>query len=182
MELGKNQVVTGEVRLSFVNVFQPKATKEGDEAKYSVTVIIPKSDTKTIEAIKAAITAAAEGGAAKHFGGKTPANPVEISTFYDGDTAKDDMGELKKVKYPEYENSYFIRVSSKNAPKVFNKDRTEMVDSENMYSGCYGRVSMTFFAYSGNNRRGISALLNNVMKTRDGEPLVTRLTGDEFDV
>lgn len=179
MALDKNQVVTGECRLSFVNVFEPKAVNEGDEPKYSITAIIPKSDTKTIEAIKAAIQAAAEKGAQKHFGGRVPTNVT--STFHDGDTAVDDMGDLRNIKYPEYKGNYFIRLSTKKRPIVLNADRQEIIDPTEIYSGCYGRVSMSFFAYSNNGKRGVSAALNNVMKTRDGEPLTSMLSGDEFE-
>lgn len=179
MKLNANQVVTGECRLSFVNLFEPVAMKEGDTPKYSVTVIVPKSDTKTVEAIKAAIKAAAEAGAQKHFGGRVPTNVN--NTFKDGDTDTDDMGELKNIKYPEYKNSYFIRVATKFRPKVLDVNRQEIIDPTEIYSGVYGKVSMTFFAYSGDGKRGVSAVLNNVLKTKDGEPLVARLTGDEFD-
>ena len=173
------QVVTGRCRLSFVNLFEPKAMKEGDTPKYSVTAIIPKSDTKTIEAIKAAIQKAAENGAQRHFGGRVPTNVN--NTFKDGDTATDDLGELQKNKYPEYANSYYIRLSTKFKPKVFNANREEIIDPTEVYSGCYGRVSMSFFAYSGDGKRGVSASLNNVMKLEDGEPLTNMLTGDEFN-
>ena len=177
MELSKTQVVTGKCRFSFVNVFEPKAMREGDEPKYSLTLIIPKSDTKTVEAIKAAIRAAAEAGAQKHFGGRVP---TEVShTFKDGDTEKDDMGDLKKVKYPEYADSYFIRVSTKRKPKVLDVNKNEILDPTEVYSGCYGRASITFFAYSGE-KRGVSAALNNVQKVEDGTPLVNTLSGDEF--
>lgn len=172
------QVVTGEVRLSFVNVFEPRAIKEGDVPKYSVTAIIPKTDTKTVNAIKTAIQAAAENGAQKHFGGRVPTNVN--NTFKDGDTEVDDLGELKNVKYPEYKGCYYIRLSTKFPPKVLDANRQEILDPTEVYSGCYGRVSMTFFAYSGDGRRGVSASLNNVMKTRDGEPLTNTLSGDEF--
>ena len=177
MELSKTQVVTGKCRFSFVNVFEPKAMREGDEPKYSLTLIIPKSDTKTVEAIKAAIRAAAEAGAQKHFGGRVP---TEVShTFKDGDTEKDDMGDLKKVKYPEYADSYFIRVSTKRKPKVLDVNKNEILDPTEVYSGCYGRASITFFAYSGE-KRGVRAALNNVQKVEDGTPLVNTLSGDEF--
>lgn len=173
------QVVTGECRLSFVNVFEPKAMKEGDTPKYSVTAIIPKSDTKTINAIKAAIQKAAENGAQRHFGGRVPTNVN--NTFKDGDTETNDLGELQKAKYPEYADSYYIRLSTKFKPKVLDANRQEIIDPTEVYSGCYGRVSMTFFAYSGDGKRGVSASLNNVMKTRDGDPLTNALNGDEFD-
>ena len=176
--LNKNQVVTGEVRFSFVNVFEPRKVGDSDEAKYSITVIIPKTDTVTVEKIKGAIKAAAEAGAQKHFGGKIPTNVK--NTFRDGDTETNDMGDLQKEKYPEYANSYYIRLSSKKKPKVLNANHEEIMDPTEIYSGCYGRVSMTFFAYSGNGKSGVSAVLENVMKTRDGEPLTSMLTGDEF--
>lgn len=177
--MNKTQVVTKECRLSFVNLFEPKAMKEGDTPKYSVTAIIPKSDTATIDAIKAAIQAAVEAGAQKHFGGRIPAQVSH--TFKDGDTATNDMGELYNEKYPEYKDSYFIRLATKFKPVVLNADRTELNDPTEVYSGMYGRVSMTFFAYSGDGKRGVSAVLNNVMKTRDGEPFTSSLNGGEFD-
>lgn len=180
MSLNKNQVVTGECRLSFVNLFEPKKMNDSDkDAKYSVTAIIPKDDTKTVNAIKTAIQVAAEAGAQKHFGGRVPTNVN--NTFKDGDTEVDDLGELKNIKYPEYKGHYYIRLSTRFRPKVLDANRQEIIDPTEVYSGCYGRVSMTFFAYSGDGRRGVSAVLNNVMKTRDGEPLTSQLMGDEFE-
>ena len=179
MALGDTQVVTGEVRLSFVHVFEPTKVSESDkEAKYGLTIIIPKDDTKTINAIKAAIQKAAEKGAQKHFGGRVPTNVK--NTLKDGDTETDDLGELKNVKYPEYKGCMYMSLSTKFKPKVLDENRNEMIDPTEMYSGCYGRVSLTCFAYSGDGQRGVSACLNNVMKTRDGEPLTSQLTGDEF--
>lgn len=178
-KLTETQVVTGECRLSFVHLTEPVKMNDSDkDAKYSCTVIIPKSDEKTVNAIKAAIQKAAENGKDKHFNGRIP---TQINhTFKDGDTDVDDMGELKKLKYPEYENSYVIRLSTKFQPKILNIKREEIIEPSEIYSGMYGRVSMTFFAYSGDGRRGVSAVLNNVMKTRDGEHLTNQLSGDEF--
>lgn len=173
-------VVTGEVRLSYVNVFEPKAFQDA-EPKYSLTILIPKDTEdgkKTIANIKAAIQAAAEKGAQKHFGGRVPTTVKH--TLKDGDTEVDDLGELKKIKSPELEGHMYMRLSSKYAPKVLNAQRQEIINPLEVYSGIYGRVSLTTFAYSSNTNRGVSAVLNNVMITRDGEPLVSRLTGDEF--
>ena len=72
MEKRKTQVITGEVRFSYAHVWEPSSINGGDE-KYSVSIIIPKSDTKTIKAINNAIEAAKQEGIAK-FGGKIPAN------------------------------------------------------------------------------------------------------------
>ncbi len=182
--LNDTQVVTGEVRLSYVNLFEARKIGESDkEAKYSVTILIPKdtpAGQKTIADIKAAIKKAAEKGAAKHFGGRVPTNLDVISTLRDGDTATNDMGDLKKIKNPELAGMMYMRLSSKFAPKVLNAQKQEIINPLEVYSGVFGRVSLTLFAYSGDGRRGISAVLNNVMITRDGEPLTSMLTGEEF--
>lgn len=179
-KLNECQVVTGEVRLSFVHLFEPVKVSENDkEAKYGCTIILDKKkNAADIEAIKAAIKKAAEKGAQKHFAGRVPQNVN--NTLYDGDTATDDMGDLKSDRYPEYKGCYFMRLSTKFAPKVLGPDRKEIIDPTTVYSGMYGRVSLTCFAYSGDGRRGVSAVLNNVMKTNDGDPLTSQLMGDEF--
>ena len=178
--LGDTQVVTGEVRFSYVNLFEAKKFRDTDaEGKYSVTILVPKTDTRTVEAIKAAIQKAAEKGAQKHFGGRVPTNVA--NTFKDGDTEVNDLGELKCETNPELKGHYYMRLATKFQPKVLDANRQEILNPLEVYSGCYGKVSLTCCAYSGEGKRGVSAVLNNVMKTRDGEPLVNRLTGDEFD-
>lgn len=182
--LSDTQVVTGEVRLSYVNVFEPRKIGENDkEAKYSLTILIPKNTPegqKTIANIKAAIQKAAEKGAQKHFGGRIPTNVSH--TLKDGDTEVDDLGDLKNIKNPELAGHMYMRLSTKFPPKVLNAERQEIINPLEIYSGCYGRVSLTTFAYSGDGRRGVSAVLNNVMMTRDGEPLTSQLSGEEFEL
>jgi len=183
--LNDTQVVTGEVRLSYVTLFEPRKISDKDkEAKYSVTIIIPKDTVdgkKTIADIKLGIAKAAEKGAQKHFAGRIPTNLDAISTLRDGDTATTDLGDLKSIKNPELKGCMYMRLASKYAPKVLNAQRQEIINPLEVYSGMYGRVSLTLFAYSGDGRRGISAVLNNVMITRDGDPLTSMLTGSEFD-
>lgn len=182
--LSDTQVVTGEVRLSYVNVFEPRKIGENDkEAKYSLTILIPKNTPegqKTIANIKAAIQKAAEKGAQKHFGGRIPTNVNH--TLKDGDIEVDDLGDLKNIKNPELAGHMYMRLSTKFPPKVLNAERQEIINPLEIYSGCYGRVSLTTFAYSGDGRRGVSAVLNNVMMTRDGEPLTSQLSGEEFEL
>lgn len=177
------QVVTGEVRLSYVNLFEAKKFRESDkDPKFSVTILIDKNTPdgqNTIKNIKTAIAKAAEKGAQKHFGGRVPT--TVNNTLKDGDTEVDDLGELKCEKNPEYKGHMYMRLSTKFQPKVLNKERQEIINPLEVYSGCYGRVSLTTFAYSGDGKRGVSAVLNNVLVTRDGDPLVSMLTGDEFD-
>lgn len=181
--LNECQVVTGEVRLSYVNVFEARKFNDNDaDAKYNVTILIDKNTEdgkKTIARIETAIKKAAEKGAQKHFGGRVPTNVTH--TLRDGDTAVDDMGDLRNIKNPELKGHMFMHLSTKFAPKVLGPDRQEILNPLEVYSGCYGKVSMTCFAYSSNGKRGVSAVLNNVMKTRDGDPLTSMLLGDEFN-
>lgn len=181
--LNENQVVTGEVRLSYVNLFEARKMKETDEvAKYSVTILIPKNTPdgqKTIALIKQAIQKAAEKGAQKHFNGRVPTNVN--NTLRDGDTETDDLGDLKNIKNPEIAGHMFMRLSTKYKPKVLNAQRQEIINPLEIYSGCWGKVSLSCYAYSGDGKRGVSAVLHNVLMTREGEPLVTRLSGDEFE-
>lgn len=188
--LAKNQVVTKRVRLSFVNLAEPKKIGDTDkDARYSVTCIIPKTlngqEHPTVTAIKNAIKAAAEAGAQKHFGGRVPTNVK--NTLKDGDTEVDDLGVLKNEKYPEYKGNYYIRVSTKFTPKIFDENGNQMLDPEvireKIFSGCYGQVSMSFYAYHNEANRGVSAALCNVkfLDGKEEDRLTAQLSGDEFN-
>lgn len=156
------KVVTGKVRLSYVSVFEPKAMAEGETPKYSVCVMIPKTDKVTIEKINKAIEAAKQAGKSKiaDKNGKIPANIK--SPLRDGDIEREDD--------PSFEGHYFINAKSSYAPGVVDRDRNAILDKEEVYSGCYGRVSISFYAYNVSSK-GIACLLNNVQKLEDGERL-----------
>lgn len=163
----KNKVVTGKVRFSYVNVFEPRSI-EGQDAKYSTSLIIPKSDKKTIQKINQAIEAAATAGLAK-FGGKRPANLK--SPLRDGDEERpDDL---------TYKNSFFINANSRIRPGVVDENLNAITDRDLFYSGCYGRASLTFYAYNTNGNRGIACGLQNVQKLKDGERLGGRSAAED---
>ena len=153
------KVVTGEVRFSYVNVFEPKSINGSDE-KYSVSLLIDKRDTKTIETIERAIEAAKQAGVAK-FGGKIPAN-LKLP-LRDGDTDREDD--------ENYAGKMFVNANCKTKPGLIEKNGMEIIDTTEFYSGCYGKASVTFYAFNSNGNKGIACGLNNIMKTRDGEPL-----------
>lgn len=161
------KVVTGKARLSYVNLFQPRAQNEGQEPKYSCCVLIPKTDTATVNKIKAAIEAAKQAGAAT-FGGKIP--PGLKSPLRDGDTERDTA---------EYKGHWFINASSKQKPGVVDAQVQTILDQGEVYSGMYGRVSLNFYAYNVNGNRGIAAGLQNVQKVADGEPLSGRSRAED---
>ncbi|MBO5918810.1 MAG: DUF2815 family protein [Oscillospiraceae bacterium] len=154
------KVVTGVVRLSYANIWEP-ASINGGTPKYSVSLIIPKSDTKTIEAINAAVDAAIQEGAAK-FGGKIPNKAALKLPLRDGDVERDDDA---------YKGAYFVNANSTSAPQIVDRAVQPILDRGEVYSGCYARVSINFYAFNSNGNRGIACGLGNIQKVRDGEPL-----------
>lgn len=165
------KVITGIVRLSYANVWEPKSINGGAE-KYSASLIIPKSDTKTLAAINAAIDAALEEGKGK-FGGKVPSRAALKLPLRDGDAEREDEA---------YANSYFVNANSNTAPQVVDKNVQPILDRSEIYSGVYARVSVNFYAFNSNGNRGIACGLGNIQKIRDGEPLGGRTNAaDDFN-
>ena len=164
------KVITNKVRASFVHVFEPQSVN-GSEPKFSCSFIIPKSDTETIAAIRAAIEQAKQDGVAK-FGGKIPPN-LKLP-LRDGDIDRPDD--------PNYADCFFVNANSKEKPGVVDRRRVPITDPLELYSGCYVRASINFYAFNTNGNRGIAAGLGNVQKWADGEPLNGRVRAeDEFE-
>ena len=153
------KVTTGKVRLSYAHLFEPHSI-EGNEPKYSVSVIIPKSDKETIKAINEAIAEAKEQGKGK-WNGKVPGNLK--TPLRDGDVDREDD--------EAYAGCYFLNANSKNKPGVVDADVQPILDTTEVYSGCYARLTLNFYAYNANGNKGIAAGLGNVQKLADGEPL-----------
>lgn len=154
------RIVTGEVRLSYANVWEPNSI-QGGKQKYSVSLIIPKSDTATITVIEKAVDAAIEQGIGK-FGGKRPNKAALKLPLRNEDIERDDEA---------YANAYFLNANSLTAPRIVDQDVTPILDRADVYSGCYARVSLSFYAFNTNGNRGIACGLGNIQKTRDGESL-----------
>ena len=168
------KVITGvNTRWSYANVWEPKAM-EGGKPKFSVSLIIPKSDTVTVGKIKAAIEEAYRDGQSKLKGNaKTvPALSTLRTPLRDGD--------LERPDDPAYANAYFVNANSTTAPGVVDANRNEILDKSEVYSGCYGRASISFYAFNANGNKGIACGLNNLQKIKDGEPLGERAS-DESD-
>ena len=155
------KVVTGVVRLSYANVWEPKSINGGAE-KYSVSLIIPKADTKTLGAIQKAIDSAIEEGRGK-FGGKVPSKATLKLPLRDGDVDRPDD--------EAYTNCYFVNANSSSAPEIVDKSLNSVLNRSEVYSGVYARVSINFYAFNSNGNRGIACGLGNIQKVRDGEPL-----------
>ena len=159
------KVITGpNTRWSYANVWEPKSIN-GGTPKYSISLIIPKSDTVTIARIKAAIEAAYQEGQVKLRGNGRSVPPLAAikTPLRDGDVERPDD--------PAYANSYFINANSTTAPGIVDADRNPVLTRSDVYSGVYGRASINFYAFSSNVNKGIAVGLNNIQLLRAGEPL-----------
>lgn len=168
------KVITGKVRFSYVNIFEPQTPQDGGDPKYSVTLLIPKSDTVTLGKIKQAIAEARENFCKKNGANALPATPV--TPLHDGDGVKPNSGEPYG---PECRGCWVLSTSARATQKPVVVDEfgneisgpaTICTNTTAVYSGCYGRASINFYGYS-NKRKGIGAGLLGVKKLHDGEPL-----------
>jgi len=163
--INPTKVITGvKTRWSYANVWQAKSIN-GGTPKYSVSLIIPKSDTKTVTAVKNAIQAAYDEGQSKLKGNSksVPALTAIKTPLRDGDAERPDD--------EAYKDSYFINANSATAPGIVDAARNPIIEHSEVYSGVYGRASINFYAFNSNGNKGIACGLNNLQKISDGEPL-----------
>lgn len=162
------KVVFGPCRLSYTHVFTKYAPDgDTDNGKYMTNVLIPKSEKETVKALQQAIEAAKKSGIVSKWGGKEPKN-LELP-LRDGDTDKDDE---------VYKDCFFINAKSSTRPGICDKNKNPIVDEEEIYSGVYAYVSVSFYPYDKNGNRGIACGLNNIMKFKDGERLGGRTSAE----
>lgn len=169
--MSTTKVVTSKknlVRFSYAHVFEAQSI-DGSDPKYSVNIIISKDDKENLQAIKDAIAAAKDEGKTKKWDGKIPGR-LKLP-LRDGDEERPDD--------EVYENSMFINCSSKSRPSVVDEDLNPIMDKDEFYSGCYGRVSVNFYPFNTKGNKGIAAGLNNVQKLEDGEKLSGGSTATE---
>lgn len=162
------KVVFGPCRLSYTHVFTKYAPDgDTDNGKYMTNVLIPKSEKETVKALQQAIEVAKKSGIVSKWGGKEPKN-LELP-LRNGDTDKDDE---------VYEDCFFINAKSSTRPGICDKNKNPIVDEEEIYSGVYAYVSVSFYPYDKNGNRGIACGLNNIMKFKDGERLGGRTSAE----
>jgi hypothetical protein len=159
------KVITGpKTRWSYANVWEAKSIN-GGAPKFSVSLIVPKSDTATVAKIQAAIEAAYKGGRIQA-GRTVPALSVIKTPLRDGDIERPDD--------PAYANAYFINGNSATAPGIVDVACNPIMNRSEVYSGVYGRASICFYAFNANGNKGIACGLNNLQKISDGESLEVR--------
>jgi len=176
-ELKPHEVITGEVRLSYVHIWEAHAVKDGETPKYSAQLIIPKTDTVTIAAVNEAIQAAYNDGKDKLKGKSTAAPALETlkTPLRDGD--------LEKPDDEDYAGAYFMNANSSDPVGVVDRANVKITDRSQIYSGVYAKAFVGFFAYNTNGGKGIACGLNHVQKLRDGTPLGGKGNAEDvFDV
>lgn len=157
------KVIIKNVRLSYANVWDPRSAQEGQDPKYSASLILPKSDKAQIAKVKKAIEAAIAKGTEDR-GAAWAKNKSSFKLpLRDGDTDRADDA--------VYENAFFINASSKNPPQIVDARVEPILDRAEVYSGVYANVSVNFYGYDVNGNRGVAAGLGNIQKVRDGDPL-----------
>ena len=164
------KVLTGVVRLSYAHIWKarPSLTAGGPD-KFSTAILIPKTDKETIAKIKAAVAAASELGKANYWGGKLPPNLK--TPLRDGDAERPDD--------PVYKGHMFLNAASSDQPGIVDRQKNEIMDQSEVYSGCYARVVLNMFPFSMGGNKGIGAGLQHIMKWVDGPRLSGRSTAEE---
>lgn len=166
------KVKTGKVRLSYANIWEPKTAPGATKAKYSVSIIIPKTDASTVKELNDAIAVAKEMGRTAKWGGKLPPNLK--AGLRDGDVERPDD--------PVYKNSWFLNCTSDQQPGILKKENGKVQDVDaktDVYSGCYAKVTLNMYPFDVNGSKGVAAGLNNILKIADGEPLSGRAAAED---
>lgn len=171
-------VSIGECRLSYITVFTPKPpfNKPDGDLKYSVTVLLPKSNVQAKATLDAAINAAIAEGPAKCWNGVIPPQPA--ISVHDGDGPRPSDG---SPFGPECKGMWVFTASCKadRPPFVVDANVQPIMQQSEIYSGVYGNVNISCFPYANTGKKGIGIGLNGIQKTRDGEPLGNTVTAQE---
>lgn len=160
MEKNPTNITIGPVRLSYARLFEAEAMQEGDAKKYSTSVIIPKADKATLAKINAAIELAKTTGKDTKFGGKMSGLKMPLRD-----------GDVDRADDENYANTMFFNCNSTQRPGIVDLNRNPITNKDEVYSGCYGFINVTFYPYNFQGSKGVAVGLNHFMKTKDGEQL-----------
>lgn len=166
-QVKENKVIFGPCRLSYTHVFN-RYNPDGDQAdgKYMTNVLIPKDEKETIEAINKAIAEAKKQAIVSKWGGKEP-KKLDMP-LRDGDEKDDE----------NYEGHLFVNAKSNTRPGIVDRKKVPIVDEEEVYSGVWAIMSVTFFGYDKNGNKGVACGLNNIMKFKDDEHFGGRISAE----
>lgn len=167
------KITTGLVRLSYAHLLEP-GTMPGGADKYSGSFIIPKSDKRGVAILENAIdTIKNDKDAIAKWGGKNTGIRIPLRD-----------GDIDRPEDAAYADSYFFNANASvdHKPKVFNRDRVEIADPEEIYSGCWVQAVVSLYPYNSNGNKGIGVGLLAVRKIKDGDSLGgTVVSENDFD-
>lgn len=177
----KTIIVTGKVRLAYCNIWQPRVNKDDEDGnkkpKYSAMILIPKDDMETQLAIKEAVEAAYQEGITgdcilKGNASKPPTLGAIHTPLRDGD--EEHPGE------EPFAGHMFLNATKSKRPDIFDINKDDIEDEEEVYSGCYARVRINFYPYNTKGGKGIAVSLWAIQKVADGEPLSKTSKNKDF--
>ncbi len=163
----ETKVVFGPCRLSYTHVFN-RYNPDGPEAegKFMTNVLIPKSEKETIKAIQNAIEEAKKQAIVGKWGGKEP-KKLDMP-LRDGDDKEDEI----------YDGHFFVNAKCNTRPGIVDKNKVPIVDEDEIYSGVWAIISVTFYGYEVSGNRGVACGLNNIMKFKDDDRLGGRVSAE----
>lgn len=166
------KVVTGKVRFSYANVFEPTAMDENATPKYNISIIVDKEDKSTLAKIQKAIDAAIKVGSTRLGDKNGKINKATLKTpLRDGDIERPDDA--------AYKNAFFFNASATRQPGIVDANLDPIMSADEFYSGCFGRASVDFYAFNKGGSRGVAVGLNNLQKLEDGERLDGRSAAED---
>jgi hypothetical protein len=161
------KVVFGPCRLSYAHVFNKYVPDGADEkGKYMTNVLIPKSEKATVKALQQAIESAKKTAITGRWGGKEP-KKLDLP-LRDGDEKGEEA----------YEDMFYVNAKCSTRPGIVDKDMNPITDEEEIYSGVWCYVSVTFYSYDVSGNRGIACGLNNLKKFKDDEKFGGRVSAE----
>ena len=161
------KVVTGKIRFSYLTILEPKENDQGRNV-WSSAILVPKSDSETVDKIKAAIKAEAQG----KWGDKIPANLR--NPMRDGDEEKPDDD--------AYAGHYFLNANNyQGRPGVVDAKLDPIIARDELaqwVSGDYGKAQLEFYPYD-KSGAGVACALANIQFIEHGEPLTGRMRAED---
>ena len=174
------KVLTPAFRISFPNVFKPRAAFDGQEATYNIQMLFPKTESDipeklkkfgtNLDAVKKAMAAACN----KEWGkGNWKPTDFKHPVIRNGE---------EKSELAQYKNMHFINAKSKFKPGIVNQQNEEIIAPEEFYAGGWARATLNVYTYDNKFGKGVSVGLQNLQFLMDDESFSgKRNAKDDFE-
>lgn len=170
-------LVTPEFRMSYPNLTKPRMNKLSKKLEYSVAALFKKGED--LSALKAAVLEACE----EKWGKDKTKWPQNLRTPFRDQADRAKPNEKGERVLPEgyVAGAIYLNLKNERKPGVVDANVQPILDENEIYGGCYARASVQVYAYDFGGNTGVNFSLQNVQKTRDGDPFSHRVRAeDEF--